>query len=55
MALTISGTGASTFAGDVKIAEASNKGQLFFGTANTDYEIKGGGNFVKILFGRPSE
>ena len=45
--------GVSTFAGDVKIAEASNKGQLFFGTANTDYEIKGGGNYGYISLNAP--
>ena len=39
-AFSYNSSGDTTFAGDVKIAEASNKGQLFFGTANTDYEIK---------------
>ena len=43
----------ATFAGDVKIAEASNKGQLFFGTANTDYEIKGGGNYGYLSLNAP--
>ena len=43
--LTIADGGTATFAGDVKIAEASNKGQLFFGTADSNYEIKGGGNY----------
>ena len=41
------------FLGDVKIAEASNKGQLFFGTANTDYEIKGGGNYGYLSLNAP--
>ena len=44
-ALHLQNNGNSIFGGDVKIAEATNKGQLFFGTANTDYEIKGGGNY----------
>ena len=51
--LTINADGSTTFAGDVKIAEASNKGQLFFGTANTDYEIKGGGNYGYLSLNAP--
>ena len=51
--LTISSGGDATFAGDVIIAEASNKGQLFFGTANTDYEIKGGGNYGYLSLNAP--
>jgi len=51
--LTISSGGDATFAGDIKIAEASNKGQLFFGTANTDYEIKGGGNYGYLSSNAP--
>jgi len=39
--------------GDLYIAEASNKGQLFFGTANTDYEIKGGGNYGYLSLNAP--
>ena len=50
--ILVSGT-SSTFAGDVKIAEATNKGQLFFGTANTDYEIKGGGNYGYLSLNAP--
>ena len=42
-----------TIAGDVYIAEATNKGQLFFGTANTDYEIKGGGNYGYLSLNAP--
>lgn len=48
----VSPTGA-TFAGDVKIAEATNKGQLFFGTADTNYEIKGGGNYGYLSLNAP--
>ena len=50
---SISTLGNATFAGDVIIAEASNKGQLFFGTANTDYEIKGGGNYGYLSLNAP--
>ena len=53
LALTINSSQDSIFAGDVKIAEATNKGQLFFGTANTDYEIKGGGNYGYISLNAP--
>ena len=53
LALTIDTNQNATFAGDVKIAEASNKGQLFFGTANTDYEIKGGGNYGYLSLNAP--
>ena len=42
--VTITDTSA-TFAGDVKIATASNQGNLFFGTADANYRIFGGGNF----------
>ena len=51
--MRIDSSGNSTFAGDVKIAEATNKGQLFFGTANTDYEIKGGGNYGYLSLNAP--
>ena len=51
--LTISGSGKSTFAGDIVIAEATNKGQLFFGSADTNYEIKGGGNFGYLSLNAP--
>ena len=51
--IEISNAGDTTFAGDVKIAEATNKGQLFFGTANTDYEIKGGGNYGYLSLNAP--
>ena len=46
-------TGNATFGGDVIIAEATNKGQLFFGTADTNYEIKGGGNFGYLSLNAP--
>ena len=53
LSMTLDWEGGTTFAGDVNIAEASNKGQLFFGTANTDYEIKGGGNYGYLSLNAP--
>jgi hypothetical protein len=52
-ALEIDTSQNATFAGDVYVAEATNKGQLFFGTANTDYEIKGGGNYGYLSLNAP--
>jgi hypothetical protein len=52
-ALLLDSSQNATFSGDVTLAEASNKGQLFFGTANTDYEIKGGGNYGYLSLNAP--
>jgi len=51
--MKLDSSGNATFAGDVKIAEATNKGQLFFGTADTNYEIKGGGNYGYLSLNAP--
>ena len=52
-ALSFSGSQLATFSGVVIVAEATNKGQLFFGSADTNYEIKGGGNFGYLSLNAP--